>query len=103
MTLPEVVEFAKRERIAIGDALSAATDRILAKAKDRSQRVGAQTIQLRSAWGDASGKILELARDIKADAIFIGRRGRGRLEGLLLGSVSQKLASLAPCMTTIVP
>jgi nucleotide-binding universal stress UspA family protein len=33
----------------------------------------------------------------------VGRRGRGQLAGLLLGSVSQKIASLAPCTVVIVP
>jgi nucleotide-binding universal stress UspA family protein len=33
----------------------------------------------------------------------LGRRGRGQLTGLLLGSVSQKLVSLAPCAVTVVP
>ncbi len=99
----EALEFAKEERVAIGDALNDATSRILAEAKQRSQRLGAQAIHVRSVWGDAAEKVLELSREIEADAIFIGRRGRGRLQGLLLGSVSQKLASLAPCMTAIVP
>ncbi|MFZ1101539.1 MAG: universal stress protein [Hyphomicrobiaceae bacterium] len=33
----------------------------------------------------------------------MGRHGRGRLAGLLLGSVSQKIASLAPCAVILVP
>jgi nucleotide-binding universal stress UspA family protein len=32
----------------------------------------------------------------------MGRRGLGRLAGLLLGSVSQKVVSLAPCIVIVV-
>jgi hypothetical protein len=48
-------------------------------------------------------KSRKTAREIGAAAIFVGRRGRGRLSGVPVGSVSQKLASLAPCMVVIVP
>ena len=43
------------------------------------------------------------ATDGSDDVIVVGRRGRGRLKGLLLGSVSQKLATLAPCVVIVVP
>jgi nucleotide-binding universal stress UspA family protein len=39
----------------------------------------------------------------KVDAVVVGRRGHGQLAGLLLGSVSQKLATLSPCPMIIVP
>jgi len=39
------------------------------------------------AGGDAAEAIIEAAGREKADAIVVGRRGRGRLAGLLLGSV----------------
>lgn len=55
-----------------------------------------------AAWGDPAETILECAREA-VDLVVLGRRGRGRLAGLLLGSVSQKLVSLAPCAVMVVP
>ena len=99
----ELNRIARMEKSSVGDALDALSDRILVKARERSQSLGAATIHLKSRSGDSATAILETARDINADAIFAGKRGRGRLAGVLLGSVSQKLASLATCMVVIVP
>lgn len=54
-------------------------------------------------WGDAAQVIIDSIVSEKVDAVVIGRRGRGQLAGLLLGSVSQKLATLSPCPVIIVP
>jgi len=53
--------------------------------------------------GDPTALILKKASALHADAIVAGKRGRGQLSGLLLGSVSQKLVTLAPCPVVIVP
>jgi len=53
--------------------------------------------------GDPAKVLIETVEREHADAIVIGRRGRGQLTGLLLGSVSQKLSCLAPCMVIVVP
>jgi nucleotide-binding universal stress UspA family protein len=87
----------------VGDALDALADQILAHARQRAERAGVSDIRLEAGWGDPAEVIIETARRQQADAIVMGRRGRGRLTGLLLGSVSQKVASLAPCVVVLVP
>jgi len=87
----------------VGAAVEAISNNILAQAKERAQRLGDLPCKLRLAWGDPADAILRAIRREHVDAIVIGRRGRGRLTGLLLGSVSQKIASLAPCIVVVVP
>ncbi len=86
-----------------GDALEQTSLRVLLKAKAIAEDHGAANIDTMTAAGDPAKVLIELGKSKHADAIVVGRRGRGQLEGLLLGSVSQKLASLAPCAVTIVP
>jgi nucleotide-binding universal stress UspA family protein len=87
----------------VGDALDALADQVLAHAKQRAELADVSDIRLEAGWGDPAEVIIETARRQQADAIVMGRRGRGRLTGLLLGSVSQKVARLAPCAVVLVP
>ncbi len=52
--------------------------------------------------GSIPEAILETAHARHCDVIVMGSRGYGRLEGALLGSNSQKVASQAPCPVLIV-
>jgi len=45
---------------------------------------------------------LETAQSKSVDMIVMGSRGRGDLEGLLLGSVSHKLTHAAHCTCVVV-
>jgi nucleotide-binding universal stress UspA family protein len=87
----------------IGDALDLISSNLLREAKERAQRAGAPRIRQWSGWGDPAEAIIEAVRRESIDLIVVGRRGHGQLRGLLLGSVSQKLVSLAPCLVLVVP
>ena len=83
--------------------MEASADRILTLARKRALRIGVRNVALQTGWGDPAEIIIDAARRGQVDMLVVGRRGRSRLSGLLLGSVSQKLASLAPCVVVVVP
>jgi nucleotide-binding universal stress UspA family protein len=87
----------------LSKTLETRSNRILEQAGKRAQRLGITAPVLRHAWGDPAEVIIDMVQREKADAVVVGRRGRGRLSELLLGSVSQKVASLAPCTVIVVP
>nr|WP_319538165.1 universal stress protein [uncultured Methanospirillum sp.] len=57
---------------------------------------------LKVAIGEPSVEIVAIAKKEMADLIVIGSRGLGAIKGVLLGSVSQKIAQTAPCPVMIV-
>ncbi len=77
---------------------------VLEGARKRAQRVGLtdQQVATLSADGNQAREIIRTAKRRKVDLIVVGSRGRSRLEGLLLGSVSQKVSALSPCPCLIV-
>ena len=52
--------------------------------------------------GDARGKILERARDGRADLIVMGTRGRTGADHVIFGSVAEYVVRHAPCPVLIV-
>ena len=63
----------------------------LSEVKERARRTGLKpkSISTKLLWGDPTEALIEVIRREKADAIVVGRRGHGRLAGLLLGSIAQ--------------
>jgi nucleotide-binding universal stress UspA family protein len=82
------------------DSISAET---LTKARERARAAGADSIQLDSRMGEVAETVIDIAKEKAVNAIVVGKRGAGPLERLLLGSVSRKLASLAPVPVIVVP
>ncbi len=52
--------------------------------------------------GDPAQEIITAAREKRADLIVMGSRGRGQLEGLILGSVSERVLHSAQMPVLIV-
>ncbi len=85
------------------DALDSLSKQILRRGMERARRVGVSMAKTHIAWGDPTAAIIETVRREAIDTVVVGRRGRGQLAGLLLGSVSQKVVTLAPCIVIVVP
>ncbi len=77
---------------------------VLDKARAHAREAGLpdERIATLTSDGNQARQLIQVAEQQKADLIVVGSRGRGRLEGILLGSVSQKIAALAPCPCLIV-
>jgi nucleotide-binding universal stress UspA family protein len=52
--------------------------------------------------GDPAETIIAIAKSKGCGEIVMGNNGRGRIAGLLLGSVAAKVIQLAPCPVTLV-
>ena len=54
------------------------------------------------AYGPIAATIVQQARRWKADLILLGSRGLSDIKGFLLGSVSRRVVSMAPCSVLVV-
>jgi len=70
---------------------------------ERVAREVGGAVSLRTATGAPADRIVEICRDEDASLVVLGSRGRGELASALLGSVSNAVASSAPCPVVIVP
>jgi nucleotide-binding universal stress UspA family protein len=88
-----VVEHYDHERLAAGEA-------ILHDAQERLRAVGHQaTLEVRC--GAPADELVAAARQTGADLLVVGGANRSALGGLLLGSVSDRVLTRAPCSVLV--
>jgi nucleotide-binding universal stress UspA family protein len=100
----ELEAYTRQENIdaPLGELGSAHAETVLAGARLEAQAKGPPRISTRSLTGDPAEEIIAMAKDLQPDLVAIGSRGHGRLAGLLLGSVAQKVLAHAACPVLVV-
>ena len=68
-----------------------------------ASRAGAPGATMRTEIGSAADRIIDVCKEETAAFVVLGSRGRGDLKSAVLGSVSNTVASRAPCPVVIVP
>jgi len=83
------------------ETLGAVGERVLEHAEEIARDRGVDTVVKRVEDGKPVDRILAVANEENVDLIVSGARGLSDLKALLVGSVSHKLAHLAPvtCLT----
>jgi nucleotide-binding universal stress UspA family protein len=95
-TVDELLRLNDQEMLRM-DIVARIGNLILEHALSRAEDAGATDVSTRSDTGDYADAILDTAEAVGADMIVLGRRGLGQLRGLLMGSVSHKVAQHADC------
>jgi nucleotide-binding universal stress UspA family protein len=79
------------------EEVAEAGEKVISDARATAEGAGCQIASSQVQQGDPAHAIETHATKIGADLIITGRRGLGKIGGLLMGSVSQKLGQIAPC------
>ena len=76
------------------EVLQDIAEKLLQRAQETAREHGAENVDATWFQGDPARVILEQAQETGADMIVMGSRGLSDLKGLLVGSVSHKIAHL---------
>lgn len=97
-------EYVNMEHVQITDhdLLQGVAEQILEQGTNQAQEQGVSSATTTLEVGNPAHKIADYAKQNDIDLIVIGSRGLSDLGGLLLGSVSHKVAHLAACSCLLV-
>jgi nucleotide-binding universal stress UspA family protein len=103
-----VVHIVQRFATKEGLAVFADEEQVEAKLKDVVQELSREgfdaTLKVVNHVGSQPAHaVADVAREVGADLIVVGTRGRGAVVGLVLGSVTLRLLHVAPCPVLAVP
>lgn len=103
LELVHVVDDALRtSRFITGDQIRYAADRVIEASAREARRVAPELeVLTQTVFGHPSSTLRELGQE--ADLFVVGRRGHSELAGLLLGSVSGRVAAKAAVPTAVIP
>ncbi|SMF48519.1 Nucleotide-binding universal stress protein, UspA family [Tistlia consotensis] len=101
---PELEELRRVEHVRISerDLLAKVARQLVADAEAEARAEGVGEVEGLVVEGDPTRCIVETARARKPEMLVLGTRGLGDAQSLLLGSVSHKVAHLAPCSCILV-
>ena len=97
------LEKTSSQKHTIAEEVDQFANQILISSKARAEEIIGKPVRIEMRWGDPASEILRTAEETKCEILVLGRRGRGLIKNLLIGSVSQKIVSLAPCATVVIP
>jgi nucleotide-binding universal stress UspA family protein len=103
LPMDQLKDYAQWEHVTLGEVLNTFAEEKLAAAREQAKTLGVSGITTACPYADIAETIIDAAKSDPIDMIVVGKRGRSRLSGLVLGSVSQKIVSVASCPVVVVP
>jgi nucleotide-binding universal stress UspA family protein len=76
--------------------------RLTEEATDLLDAPSNSSVELRTMTGDPAVVLVEVAREVAADLLVVGRRGGDFVVRTLLGSVAERVVQQAPCDVLVV-
>jgi nucleotide-binding universal stress UspA family protein len=96
---PEPIDIVEMDAI-----IESATQHYEELFKGLRDKAKANNVEIKTdiAVGHPADQIIKYATERKSDMIVVGQRGKSKIANWLLGSVSKRVSSYAPCTVTIV-
>jgi len=101
---PELQRFVDRDEIgsARRSVLDGVANELLGKATIQTEAYELREVRQAVVRGEPAEAIVRYARSAQADLIVIGTRGLGKVEGMLIGSVSRKVTDISDISVMVV-